>query len=252
MRNDYRSWLEAQRYSPGTVSAQLHRAGRVEDHYGDLDRHYKDDRLQGLVDTLRYSTEDERRQRPNPTNIPIDGNLRNNLASYRFAIENYRRFRESDGMGEPEFADGSVETRNEEIIAAVEEEIVQRIGLERDMQAALRVAIEQLEVGLAVIDDGAERYVDSGRIDITAQDRQGAIVVIELKAGPAGQRAVAQVLSYMGDVAMEEPDTAVRGILVASAFDKKAIAAARMVPALDLRTYGVKFHFADPLAKAES
>jgi endonuclease len=60
------------------------------------------------------------------------------------------------------------------------------------------------EPGLAIIDDGAERSVESGFIDITARDAAGTTVVIELKAGAAGQRAVAQILSYMGDVASEE------------------------------------------------
>src|SRR4029077_805972 len=70
-----------------------------------------------------------------------------------------------------------------------DEEGGQRIGLERDMQAAIRLDIEQLEKGLAIVDDGAERVVDSGFIDITARDSAGTTVVIELKTGVAGQRA---------------------------------------------------------------
>ena len=76
------------------------------------------------------------------------------------------------------------------------EEIGQRIGLERDLQATLRIDISQIESGLTIIDDGAERSVDSGFIDITASNTSGITVVIELKAGTAGQRAVAQILSY--------------------------------------------------------
>ena len=113
------------------------------------------------------------------------------------------------------------------------------------MQAALRIEIDQLERGLTIIDDGAERSVDSGFIDITARDASGRTVVIELKAGPAGQRAVAQILSYMGDVAAEEESGKVRGILVASSFDAKSKAAARMVPSLILRKYSVRFLFSD-------
>jgi RecB family endonuclease NucS len=88
-----------------------------------------------------------------------------------------------------------------------------------------------------------ERKADSAFIDITARYASGAIVVIELKAGPARQAAVAQILSYMGDIDAEEPGQRVRGILVASDFDKKTLAAARMTPSLSLRTYGVRFHF---------
>ncbi len=113
------------------------------------------------------------------------------------------------------------------------------------MQAALRLQISRLEAGLTVTDDGAERSVDCGFIDITARDTSGATVVIELKAGPAGQKAVAQILSYMGDIAAEEEGGLVRGILVASDFDRKAKAAARMVPNLILRKYSVQFLFSD-------
>lgn len=246
MRTDYRSWLIRQKYVPGTVTAQMHRAGRVEKHYGDLDDHYAADRLQSVVDSLQYTTDDKRHGRPNPSKIPFDGDIRSNLASYKDAIERYRRFRESGGelLGD-ELSAPSSRQASQTIAASAEEVdgLGQRIGLERDMQAALRLAINDLEEGLTVIDEGAERFVESGRIDITCHDDTGAIVVIELKAGPAGQRAVAQVLSYMGDMVAEESDTRIRGILVASDFDKKAIAAARMVPALKLIAYGVKFSF---------
>ena len=132
-----------------------------------------------------------------------------------------------------------------QVAAVVEEEMGQRIGLERDMQKALRNQIEQLDPALTIIDEGAERSVESGFIDITARDASGTTVVIELKAGAAGQRAVAQILSYMGDVATEEDGRMPRGILVASAFDSKAKSAARMVPNLVLRRYSIRFTFSD-------
>ena len=71
------------------------------------------------------------------------------------------------------------------------------------------------------------------------------MVVIELKTGTARQKAVAQILSYMGDLAEEESTLAVRGILVAGDFDKKARAAARMVPNLSLRKYSLHFKFSE-------
>lgn len=240
MRPEYRQWLISQKYAANTVAAQVHRAGRVEEFHGDLDQHYDNDRMQSLIETLRYSTEDARRNRPNPTSIPIEGDIRNNLASYKNAIERYRRFRDS-GHDLPEGPPAARGTASDEVV----DEPGNRISLERDMQAALRIAIDQLEPGLTIIDDGAERSVESGFIDITARDTAGAVVVIELKAGVAGQRAVAQILSYMGDVAIEEAGTPIRGILVASEFDAKAKSAARVVPNLALRRYSVRFTFAD-------
>ena len=239
MKNFYKNWLEQQGYATGTVQTQMHRAGRVEECYGNLDEHYDSDQLRRVIDELNYSTDDERKNKPNPSKIPFNGNTRNNLATYRNAVERYCKFRretQDEDNGSPQGGAGLNESAADR---------GQLIGLERDLQAALRRAIEQLEPGLEVIDDGAERSVASGFIDITAKDARGAIVVVELKTGTARQGAVAQVLSYMGDIADEEPDLAVRGILVAGDFDKKARSAARVVPSLALRSYRVSFEFKD-------
>ncbi len=238
MQAGYRTWLERQKYGAATVNAQVYRIARVEEHYGDVDEHYARDRMASLLLQLRYSTDDARSNRPNPSKIPIEGDIRANLASYRGAIERYRRFRDTADM-----MAGTPATAGVAVVA--DDDLGQRIGLERDLQAALRLEIAQLEPGMTVIDEGAERSVQSGFIDITARDAQGRVVVIELKTGTAGQRAVAQILSYMGDISDEEEGREIRGILVASDFDAKAKAAARMVPSLSLRRYGVRFSFAD-------
>ena len=240
MKSTYQHWLEQRGYADGTVQAQMHRAGRVEECYGDLDEHYDRDQLRSVIDELKYSAEDERRNKPNPSKIPFNGNIRKNLASYRNATERYCNFRR-ETVDDKNIA-GISNFPTKDVEEAINEH-GQLIRLERDLQAALRRTIEQLEPGLEIIDDGAERVVSSGFIDITARDAGGSIVVIELKTGTARQKAVAQVLSYMGDVADEEPDAEVRGILVAGDFDKKARAAARVVPTLSLRAYRVNFEF---------
>lgn len=115
--------------------------------------------------------------------------------------------------------------------------------LERDLQKALRENIDQLEGGLTIVDGGKERNVTCGWIDITAKDKQGATVVIELKAVEADRSAVGQLLAYMGDLMAEDTNKPVRGILVASAFKESAVAAARAVPNLQLKKYGIRFSF---------
>jgi hypothetical protein len=240
MKSNYQAWLEAEKYDPNTVNAQMYRARRVEECHGDLDKHFSDDQLASLIATLRYSSQDKRQQRPNPSKIPFDGDIRDNLASYRNAVERYKRFRLWGGDAEP-----NATTTEKQVAQEATEEGGQRIGLERDMQAALRLVIEQLEPGLKIIDDGAERSVECGFIDITARDASGLTVVIELKAGVANQRAVGQILGYMGDLAAEEETKNVRGILVASDFDAKTKSAAKMVPNLRLRRYSVQFKFTD-------
>lgn len=118
---------------------------------------------------------------------------------------------------------------------------------ESNLQVALRANIEQLEAKLTVTDGGKEQMVkyggtaNPGRIDITAKDGEGAVVVIELKAGEADRDAVGQILGYMG--ALPPGNKPTRGILVAEDFSPQAKAAASIVPGLQLRKYTFKFAF---------
>ena len=243
MKSTYELWLRRQGYSDNTIPSRLTNARRVEQHYGDLDDQFDRDQLRGVIEELKYSSEDERRAKPNPSKIPFVGNTRNNLSTYRSATELYSKFRRDTMLEESDLDLQSPAPSPDR------EEIHERsrdsIALERDLQMALRRNIDQLEPGLEITDDGAERFVASGFIDITARDMQGALVVIELKTATARRDAVGQILSYMGDVSVEEPGAQVRGILVASDFDKKSRAAARMVPFLSLRAYRVNFEFID-------
>ena len=47
-------------------SEAMHRAGRVEEHYGDLDGHYAKDRMASLIEALTYSANDKRLNRQTP------------------------------------------------------------------------------------------------------------------------------------------------------------------------------------------
>jgi len=126
----------------------------------------------------------------------------------------------------------------EEVIDAMET----TFGLERDLQKALRSNIKQFEQGLKIIDEEKELTTEAGRIDITAKDQQGAIVVIELKAGAANPDCVAQILSYMGALS-EKGQKHIRGILVAGDFHPRVVFAARAEPNLQLKKYTFRFSF---------
>jgi len=233
----YRQWLERKQYAQGTVTAQLQRASRIEKAYGDLEQHFDADRLQGIVSSCVYSAEDHRQGKQNPSKLSIGGDLRAGLASYRDAARRYCLFLD-EGVREVLGDLGNGESFSDDSLGA-------RMGLERDLQMELRRNISCLEHGLEITDGGAEKSVSSGGfIDITAIGLDGAHVVIELKVGIASRNAVGQILSYMGDIMLEDDVKKVRGIIVASDFDKKSIAAARFVPDLTLVRYGVSFSFA--------
>jgi len=123
-----------------------------------------------------------------------------------------------------------------------EENVELTFGLERDLQRALRANISQLESGLKIIDGGTEMHTDAGRIDILAEDESGVPVVVELKAGRATSRVIAQVLAYMTAIS-ESSGKQARGIIVAGDFEERVSQAARAVPMLSLHCYTYNFAF---------
>ena len=247
MRDDYKDWLIAQKYQDGTITAQLYRVQKVEEYYGSLDENFQNGTLQSVIDDLQYSTKDERENKPNPSKIKFDGNIRNNLQSYKNSVVRYRKFLLDEGFESGDLIPNDENEIAIEPTAPINRELnQQRFTLERDMQAALRRNIALLDPTLQVIDDGIERSVDSGFIDITCEDDNG-IVVIELKAGKADGKAIGQILGYMGDLQEEEVDKSVRGILIAHDFDRRAKAAARVIPTLKLMSYEIEFKFSENL-----
>ncbi len=237
MRQDYPQWLAEQKYADGTQTAQIHRVKKVEEYYGDLEEHFQKNSYQDVINSLQYTTSDERENKPNPSKIKFNGNVRNNLQSYKNAAVRYRKFLSGD-----DFREIPTEPQDNSLGDNINDEYInQKFSLERDMQAILRQNIKNLDPNLKIIDDGAERSVNSGFIDITCEDNNG-VVVVELKAGKADSRAIGQILGYMGDL-QEEDGNHVRGILVAHDFDKRTKAAARIVPTLELKKYSIEFKF---------
>ena len=248
MRADYKRWLVDQGYPDGSVATRMANANKVEKLYGDLGDLFAGGGYQVLIDELTYSTEDERRGRANPSRIQTEGNIRNNLATYKQGVALYRRFLdETQGLlpaaARQDTAFAGFNSVAPDTVVGEEAALQrQRLSLERDMQAELRRDINQLETGLRIMDDGVERYVATGFIDILARDIAGTLVVIELKAGKTEARVIGQTLGYMGDIAAEESG-AVRGIIVAHDFDVRTKSAARAVPNLKLMRYAVAFTF---------
>lgn len=235
----YEDWLRQAVPSEATFRTKLSELRRIEKAYGDIDVLYDQDELSSLLDDLSYSREDAREGRDNPSKLVIAGDIRNNLASYKSASVKYARFRADLELNAArpapqEQAEARADWQNDQVFS-----------LEKDLQAALRANLAQLEPGLVVTDGGTERRVPSGFIDILAEDTRGTPVVIELKAITARRDIIGQILAYMGDIAQERPGAEIRGILIAPSFDDKVRAAARMVPQLMLKEYSFQFAFAD-------
>lgn len=242
----YLAWMIDRGAEPATRGTSVSTLRRIEGAYGSLEEAFAEDGLEGIQSELAYSKADERNNEPNPSRLTIDGNIYNGLASCRAHVNSYRRFLEAkDSLADVARVVETAGSAPSPIATALSADPPEAIlSMERDLNAALRQSIVQLEPGLAVTDGGKERSVASGRIDILAEDATGLPVVLELKAVTAPRDAVAQVLSYMGDIATETGKP-VRGVLIAPDFDPRAVSAARMVPNLRLVRYRFNFVFSD-------
>ena len=135
-----------------------------------------------------------------------------------------------------DFPEESSEQTSEE--ADIQQSEMQ-VSLESDLQQYLSFHIEEIEKGLNLVDDGIEYVTDAGRIDLLAKDSNDDLVVIELKAVKAKDSALGQLLGYIG--VLSESNKNVRGILVASDFDKRVVYAAKALPNIKLVKYQLSF-----------
>ncbi|RAP42787.1 hypothetical protein BYZ73_03745 [Rhodovulum viride] len=238
MHPDYSDWLRRAVPTEATWSTKLSELRRVEAQYGEIDTLYDADELTSLIDELTYSREMERRDEPNPSKLPINGNLRNNLASYKSAVAKYARFRadlelEAVQPHARDLSEANAQTASARDLC---------FRYEQDLQTALVSCVEQIEPGLHLFENGKEYAVPSGRIDVLAVDARGNRVVIELKATTAGHDVLGQIAAYMADIE-DETGARPRGVLIAPDFDPKLIRAARMIEGLVLMKYSFAFSF---------
>jgi len=122
-----------------------------------------------------------------------------------------------------------------------------RISLEHDLESFIVEQIQTVENGLKLKEPNYRQVsVNSGRIDVLAEDGQGNTVIIELKAGQARDRVLAQTLAYMSDMLEAKGNTKTRGIVIAHSFSDRLLQAVKMVPRVKLLRYSIKFEFEKP------
>ena len=130
-------------------------------------------------------------------------------------------------------------TFENEIEESISESIDTQVSLEKDLQQYLSNRVNEIESGLVLVEDGVEFKTEAGYIDILTKDQNENYVVIELKAGKAKDAALGQILGYMG--CLSNALNNVRGILVASSFDKRVIYAVKALPNIKLVSYELNF-----------
>jgi len=130
------------------------------------------------------------------------------------------------------------------------EEDITSLSLEKDLENHLKNKLNILEDGLTLIQAQHLINYEGNRwlIDILAKDRNGNLVVIELKAGMAKEAVCAQILKYVSVIKKTHPDAKenkVRGIIIANNFDIGLKLAVSNMPNILLKKYNIDFSFED-------
>lgn len=125
--------------------------------------------------------------------------------------------------------------------AESEEEIDQQFAAESDLRDFLAKNLTCIEPGLRLYDQsggtGVEFPVEGGRIDILAIDDKGGLVVIELKLGRGREKALGQLLYYMGWVDKNLGKSPCRGIIIAKEIPEELALAVQRTPGVSLHRY---------------
>lgn len=93
---EFKNWLKNENYAANTITSQLTRIRKIEGEYGDVDALFDDDACASLLQQMRYSTQDEKAGRPNPTRLALWGNTLRDLRSLSASLGLYCRFRKGE------------------------------------------------------------------------------------------------------------------------------------------------------------
>lgn len=120
-----------------------------------------------------------------------------------------------------------------------------QFALEAHLRDFLAKNLEHIEKGLTLFAsserNGIEYAVDGGRIDLLAIDQKKNFVVIELKLSQGRNKALGQLLYYMGWVDKHLGGGPCRGLIIANNIDEKLSIAVSHATGVSLAKYRMNF-----------
>ena len=134
-----------------------------------------------------------------------------------------------------------------------EEEADQAFAEEAHLRDFLAKNLNCIEAGLRLYQttehSGVEFPVDDGRIDILAVDRNDRFLVVELKVSKGRNKALGQLLYYMGWVDNKLGKGPCRGLIIAKEISDALVLAVQRAPGVSLARYKLSFSI-EPVTEA--
>ena len=102
-----------------------------------------------------------------------------------------------------------------------------------DMVNKIRLKPSIIEEGLTI--EAAEFDTPYGRVDLLGKDREGNLVVIEVKTGRPGDEAIGQCLRYMKGILAMRKSKNVGAIIVCEKRNKMLEDAVSLIPNIEVK-----------------
>ncbi len=97
---NYRTWLDT-KFKKNTASSRYSETSKIQEHYGSLEEHFKNNTYKDIIENLQYSKSDERANKTNPSKIKVDGIIYDRLNTLRQAANLYLTFLNEQEIGSP-------------------------------------------------------------------------------------------------------------------------------------------------------
>ena len=246
----FKVWLDEENGSDfRTIQSRISNCRTVENHEGDLEEHFIKDNGKSLLDSLAYSTEDERNQMPTNHKVPINGNLRTGSATLKQAVKLYMTFKESD------FKPSENSNKSFDLKQSLEEEIDNievwnNFSYEKDLKNSMVSQITELFPEYKIFgenNEGVEYLIGGKRIDILLEKNDGNLLAVELKSGIANFKVFGQISMYLGLLMEKFPNKNIKGCIVAGEIDNTLKSATKTTELVSLKTYKMKLELTTEL-----
>ncbi len=187
-------WLHnASIYSAKTIQSKTSNLRTINRFYGSLVSQWEKDNFQSLLSNLSYSKNDETVGVQNPSGIPIEGNIYNGLATYRYALNLYKTFLSSSGIESVGYPFGEIGLKVHKALKRLSEVCKKRVGYSRKevkteiIEPLLLFLDEELGSSMQytfsselipVDDNGIKKTND--RYDIFGQSKDKPVIIVEV------------------------------------------------------------------------
>ena len=200
--DEFESWMRRTKiFNERTIKSRISNVKNIDRFYGPLTEQWKKDNFNQLLSELEYTKTDKASGRPNPSLIPIDGDIYDGLATYKSALNLYRKFFSSEHFQSIGYPFGEIGFKVNKALERLSSSCIKRpeYSIKEVKSNIIEPLIELLDEELGcsmqytfssevshVYDDGSK---SRDRYDIIGQSKDRPVIIVEVDTHRSDQMA---------------------------------------------------------------